>query len=106
MDPNEPTGETMVDNAQPDPAGGGMEMCVPLASLAQPDEGEQMQTPEVGDPVTMTVEGKITRVEGENAYVTPSAVNGREVEQAPASAPMDEESQLRDMAAGMGNQSY
>lgn len=79
-----------------------MEMCVPLSSLNQPDEQENMQAPGPGDPVTMTVEGTISRVEGDNAYVTPSAVNGNKVE-APA-APQDEESQLRGMAAGMGNQ--
>lgn len=52
------------------------EVCVPLKSLVQPDEKNQMQTPAVGDSGTMTVDYIVTRIEGDNAYVTPNAVNG------------------------------
>lgn len=79
-----------------------MDMCVPLSSLAQPDEQENMQQPAVGDPVTMTVEGTISRVEGPNAYVTPSAVNGNKLDN--TSQQPDEESQLQSMAAQMPQQ--
>jgi len=76
---------------------GGMEICVPLDSLKTPNENDQLETPEVGDQPVLTVEGTITRIEGNNAYIKPSAVNGQKIEQ--KETPMDEESQLRDMAA-------
>jgi hypothetical protein len=53
------------------------EQCVPLESLAMPEEGEQMANPEVGDVVSYTVEGKVTRIEGGKAYVEPTAINGK-----------------------------
>jgi hypothetical protein len=62
------------------PATGGNEQCVPIESLAMPDEGEQMTNPEVGDPVSYTVEGKVTRVEGGKAYVAPESINGKPIE--------------------------
>lgn len=93
-----------MDNAQPEPdmdeqSGGSMDMCVPLSSLGQPDEQDNMQAPAVGDPVTMTVEGSISRVEGPNAYITPTAVNGQKIEQSTPAMP--EEDRLRQMAASM-----
>jgi len=61
--------------------GGGMdsEDCVPVSALASPGEDEQMTTPEVGDIVQYQKEGKITRIEGDNAYVTVQSVNGKPV---------------------------
>jgi hypothetical protein len=58
------------------------EVCVPLSALAMPDgeNGDQMANPEVGDKVTFTVDGAVTRIEGDNAYVEPEAVNGQPVE--------------------------
>lgn len=53
--------------------------CVPVASLASPGEDEQMQTPAVGDLVQYQKEGKISRIEGDNAYVTVQSVNGKPV---------------------------
>lgn len=55
------------------------EVCVPTSSLASPAEDEQMTSPEIGDLVQFQVEGKITRVEGENAYVSMQSVNGKPV---------------------------
>jgi hypothetical protein len=46
-----------------------------------PDEQEQMAAPEPGDAVTLQVEGKVSRIEGEMAYVTPTMVNGLEVKE-------------------------
>lgn len=81
------------------------EMCVPVESLAQPDEGEQMVNPEVGDPVAMHVEGKVTRIEGGNAYVKPETVNGKPLDSKSAKTADDNESQekaqLYDMASAM-----
>lgn len=59
-----------------DDAAVGQEIPVPLSALAQPDDQEQMQTPEPGDEVDMTVSAKITRVEGQTAYIQPTAING------------------------------
>lgn len=63
---------------------GGMEdgeVCVPLSALAQPDDGDQMQTPAEGDNVTMTVDATVTRIEGENAYLKPTSINGTDLEE-------------------------
>lgn len=84
--------------------GGSMEMCVPLTSLGQPDEQDAMQPPAVGDPVTFTTEGTISRIEGPNAYVAPTAVNGQKIDNsAPA---MPEADRLRQMASSMPANSY
>lgn len=54
---------------------------VPLASLAQPDDTEQMQTPGVGDSGTMQVDYTIQGVNGQMAYVKPTAINGKPMEE-------------------------
>jgi len=58
----------------PDPMGN--EDCVPLSALNMPDESEQMTSPEVGDQVQYTVEGKVSRIEGDQAYVSRTSING------------------------------
>jgi hypothetical protein len=66
--------------AKPKPSGMAPgELCVPLSALAMPDEGDQLANPEEGDKVTLQVEGKVGRIEGENAYITPETVNGQPV---------------------------
>lgn len=102
----------------PPPAGGsdgddseamaGAEQCLPLSMLAQPDAQEQMQTPAVGDSGTMTVDYTVTRVEGDNAYIKPSAINGQPIgpeegEGTPGEEDQDaqEGSDLRDQAQQM-----
>lgn len=52
------------------------ELPIPIAALQQPDDSEQMQTPGEGDSVSFQVDAVITRIEGDCAYVKPSAVNG------------------------------
>lgn len=62
---------------------GGMdsgEDCVPLSALNLPDDTEQMQAPEEGDKVQYTVEGTVTRIEGDNAYIKRESINGQPVE--------------------------
>ena len=80
--------------------GGGMrEVCVPLASLAMPDEKEAMEDPAVGDAVQFNAEGKVSRIEGGNAYVKLSAVNGQEMTEPEEAAEPSEEDQLAGLEA-------
>lgn len=60
---------------------GGGEVAVPVSALAQPDNDEQMQTPEAGDTATVQVEIKVSRIEGETAYVIPTSINGTPLKQ-------------------------
>lgn len=79
-----------------------MEMCVSTDALAMPDEQEQMEPPAVGDTVSFTVEGKVSRVEGGNSYVTPEMVNGKPVAaEAGEAAPPDDMGGLTEMAGQM-----
>jgi hypothetical protein len=54
------------------------EICVPAGALAK-GEGPEAATPGVGDEVEFSGTGKVTRVEGDNVYLTPSAINGEPV---------------------------
>lgn len=99
-------------DAMPDDDAGCPEGCIPipLAALAQPNDKEQMNTPGEGDAVTFQVDAVIDSVNGDTAYVKPSAVNGTPLE-ADDSAPdptaqedagdLQEGSALRDQAQGM-----
>jgi hypothetical protein len=97
MDPNLPTEETMSEGSA-EKSSMGMEDCIPLNILAMPDEGDQMQEPAVGDQVQYSVEGKVTRIEGGQAYVQKTAVNGQKIED---EAPKDEMGELEGMAEAM-----
>jgi len=88
MNPNLPTGELSQEGIDWPPVpqdpmaslmGGANEQCVPVAALQQPDDSEQLVTPEVGDAVSYTVEGKISRIEGDKAYVTVETANGKPI---------------------------
>jgi hypothetical protein len=87
-----------------------VEQCVPLAALAMPGEDEQMNTPSQGDMVEYRVEGKLTRIEGDNAYVMPDTINGKPAKPEEGTPKPDDEdqefAQLKDMAQkqdeGMG----
>jgi hypothetical protein len=87
MNPNLPTGETFSEGSDmppmpQDPMLSMMEsneQCVPVVALQQPDDSEQLVTPEVGDVVSYTVEGKISRIEGDKAYVTVETANGKPI---------------------------
>lgn len=88
--------------AQPGGRAQALEQCVPLAALGIPGEGEQMENPEVGDLVDYQVSGKVTRIEGDKAYVMPEAVNGQEVKaDAPTQQP-DEYAGLQQAADELG----
>lgn len=89
----------------PLPMGGMMELPVPVASLAQPDDTEQMQTPAEGDTVTLQVEATVVRIDGETAYIKPLSVNGNPIADEAAEVTPDNEAAegeaLRGMAANM-----
>lgn len=57
--------------------GGMSEVCVPISSLQRPGEDEQMMNPSEGDVVSLYAEGKVTRIEGDNAYIKVDSVNGK-----------------------------
>ena len=90
------------------------EDCVPLSALAMPDSenGDQMASPEVGDKVTYSIDGTVTRIEGSNAYVKRDSVNGEPVDEKADSEDAGDQSSessdgsaLRDEAQGMGGMS-
>lgn len=106
--------EDMTDNGADEAAEGEApmapgELCVPLAALAQPDEQEQMQPPAPGDKATAQIDYTVTRVEGDNAYITLDGVNGQPInngspsdQAAPGTGPADL-AQLKQQAAAMPN---
>jgi hypothetical protein len=74
------------------PAMASTEQCVPVDALAIPGEGEALEAPEIGDQVSYTVEGKVTRIEGKKAYVEPETVNGQPAKISPESEVQSPES--------------
>lgn len=57
------------------------EFCVPVTALALPGEAEGQSTPPtVGDSVDITGTAKVTRIEGDKAYLAPETINGAAVE--------------------------
>ena len=58
-----------------------MEVSVPIEALASPGEDDKLVNPEVGDLVQFQTEGKVTRIEGDNAFVGVESVNGKPVSQ-------------------------
>ncbi len=111
MDPKD---MQMMDAAMSDkpdttePQMGAEEVCIPLKALSQPDDSDVMVTPEAGDSVTFSTDAVITRIDGENAYLKPSAINGQPIgkDAAPEApegmeAPDTEGDGLREEAGGM-----
>jgi hypothetical protein len=64
-----------------------MYLCIPVSSLAEKNETGQTVTPEKGDAVSFTVEGKVSKIENGSLYITPSKINDAKVEPAPATDP-------------------
>ena len=81
----------------PDAAGESTENLHCLAVSALAVDGT---TPEVGDSVEYTVKGRVSRIEGAEAYVMPETVNG-EPAALPAEAGADEDMPDEMMAAAM-----
>lgn len=63
----------------PDSGDDSRMLYVPLESLATPDNSEQMQTPEVGDTGQMQVTYIVKSVEGDQACIEPTAINGKDL---------------------------
>ena len=110
MDANKPTGETMSEGSDipPNPpmqkSSAMAEVCVPLKSLAMPGQDDQMNNPEMGDTVEFHAQGKVARIEGDNAYVSLETVNGEpvtaEASKVNDTAAPDEYADLQQQAAG------
>jgi len=95
------------EKAEGESGSGGGDMddgqfCVSLENLKEADGKDEMVPPEEGDDVNFNVAGKIVRVEGTNAYVQPTEINGMPVKQPDAAAPDagagEDESQQPDMS--------
>lgn len=76
--PAEPAQDTAAPMA-PLPTPATTENIIPLATLASPDDGEQMVEPAEGDLVTYQVEGRVQRIEGGNAVVLVESINGQPI---------------------------
>lgn len=81
------------------------EQCVPLKVLAQPDDQDQMQTPAVGDTGSATVDYTVTKIDGDNAYIKVSAINGQPLDGSDAeTAPDDSVDESGDAQEGQALQ--
>ena len=83
------------------------EMCVPVDALAVTGDGANTVAPEVGDAVSFTVEGKVSRVEGKHAYIDAEKVNGQDIPEAdenPANEP--DEDNLDDIKGELAKGGY
>lgn len=65
-----------IQNVLPEPenSGGDSELCVSVQSLKV-----GQIPPAEGDNVSVTVEGTVSRIDGEHAYITPEKINGEDV---------------------------
>lgn len=62
-------------------------LCIPKAAIA-PDG----PAPEIGDPITLEVAGKVSRIEGDKFYIEAESANGVPIlDDAPAADPTDED---------------
>jgi hypothetical protein len=80
------------------------ELCVPASAISLAGENNEDVAPEPGDQVSLTIEGKVARVEGGNAYITPETCNGEAMaadEQEPALPPNPEALPSDDDMAGL-----
>lgn len=71
------------------------EICIPAAALNSDTEDGGSVAPQQGDPVTVSIEGKVTRIEGGNVYIMPESANGQPLEGA-GEMSLDEEGEAID----------
>ena len=86
-----PTDSGQMDrDGQGQDGGSQSKLYVPLDSLAQPDNDNNMQSPEVGDEFDMTVHAKVVSIEGDQACIQPISINGEPLKPQPNSGPPDQ----------------
>lgn len=90
----------------PDAEPAGSTDTVPLALLSMPDDTEKMQPPAVGDEVNYQVTGKVTAINGGNAVIERTTINGQPVDDNDGDTPPDDEAGLQAQAGAMDNKSY
>lgn len=97
--------DSSINDAMADPSMGGgneSEICAPLDAF-----GIDGTPPAEGDEVEFTTKGVVTRVDGTNAYVTPSEVNGQPVMQdGGGMSGMPDENELAQNAQELDKQQY
>jgi len=84
------------------------EICVPSGAVSayggatDNDGADNAVAPEVGDEVEVTVKGKVSRVEGDNVYFTPTEANGQPIPEGSmdSGGGDDEEGEMDRMVAG------
>lgn len=86
----------------------GAVQAVPLAALSQPDESDSMQTPQVGDAISMTVDATVVKITGDTAFIRPTAINGTSLNAdqnatTPESTDDDTEDSLQNAAQALSN---
>lgn len=65
---------------KPAPEQGERKIYVPLQALAQPDDSEQLQAPEIGDTGSATFDYVVESIEGDMACIRPVSLNGTDLE--------------------------
>ncbi|HWA07929.1 MAG TPA: hypothetical protein VG838_00530 [Opitutaceae bacterium] len=78
----------------------GSEICVPVKALSLPGGQEGQSTmPAEGDEVDITGTAKVTRIDGDNAYLQPVTINGESIKADDKEQSLDEEeASMRDDA--------
>jgi len=62
--------------------------------MAVADETSESVMPDVGDYVNLTIEGKVTSVDGTNVMVQPQLINGQEIPPTPEEEEGEMEAEL------------
>lgn len=100
--PPDPAGDpAMMPSPEAEPGGGGNELCIPLSALTVQDESGDV-APEMGQPISGNVEGTISRIEGDMAYITPTKFNGTDIPKE-TEAPQESDEQYLDRVSQEGN---
>ena len=74
---------------------------LPIATLNVGFEGEEQAVPEAGQTVSIEVEARIDRIDGENVVLTPVAANGQPIE---GPKPQTEEEEETSLRAALGDE--
>lgn len=80
------------------------ELCVTTAAVSLSGETGETVAPEPGDQVTLTVEGKVSRVEGDSVYVQAESANGEPVMGSNAEVPEDIDEEMASLKTDLGKE--